>query len=82
MVTWEMVREATASDSVLVQLIDTVEKGFPLHASNLAPDLRPYFKYRESLSNVDGIILIGERIVIQQSLRKKSGPRSMPRIKE
>ena len=71
MVTWEMVREATASDPILLQLIDTVQKGFPAQARDLHPDLRPYFRYSESISCVDGVILIGERIVIPQQLRSK-----------
>ena len=70
MVTWEMVREATASDPVLLKLIDIVHKGFPAQARDLTPDLRPYFRYRESISCVDGIILIGERTVIPQQLRE------------
>ena len=70
MVTWAMVRESTASDLVLQQLMLTVQNGFPSHARELGPDLRPYLKYSESLSCVDGVLLLGERIIIPQSLRQ------------
>ena len=70
MVTWNMVREATASDPILQQLMLTVQDGFPSQSRELVPDLRPYFRYSDSVSCVDGVILLGERIVIPQSLRQ------------
>ena len=65
-----MVCEATASDPILQPLILTIQEGFPNQARDLAPDLRPFFRYSDSISLVDGVILLGERIVIPQSLRK------------
>ena len=67
--TWDMVREATASDGLLIQLMRTMQNGFPEDCRSLCPDLRPYHRYRDSLSCVDGIILLGDRIVIPTPLR-------------
>ena len=69
MVTWNMVREATASDPILQKLMITSQEGFPSQARDLAPDLRPYFRYSDSITCVDGVLLLGERIIIPQSLR-------------
>ena len=70
-VTWDMVREATISDSTLQKLMDTIREGFPNQARDLDPGLRPYFRYSEDLSCVDGVILLGGRIIIPQNLRKQ-----------
>ena len=68
-VTWDMVREATSSDESLQQLTRIIQEGFPEDCRTLSPDHRPYFKYRDSLCCVDGVILLGERIVIPPALR-------------
>ena len=68
-VTWDMVREATSSDASLQQLTVTIREGFPDNAKDMAPELRPYLRYSDSLCCVDGVILLGERIVIPASLR-------------
>ena len=68
-VTWDMVREATTSDDLLQQLGHIIQEGFPEDCRSLSPDLRPYHKYRDSLSYVDGVILLGDRIVIPPPLR-------------
>ena len=70
MVTWDMVREATSLDPTLEKLRAIVHEGFPGQIGGLEPDLRPYFKFGDSISCVEGVILIGERIVIPTSLRQ------------
>ena len=69
-VTWDMVREATASDAVLQSLHKTIQDGFPPNCSQLEPQLRPYHRLASNLSSIDGVIISGSRIVMPQALRK------------
>ena len=64
-----MVRNATMSDDSLQQLTHIIQEGFPDDCRALNPNLRPYYKYRDSLCCVDGVVLLGERIVIPARLR-------------
>ena len=68
-VTWDMVQEATVSDVLLTRLTRLIHEGFPEDCRSLSPDLRPYHRYRDSLSCVDGVVLLGDRIVIPADLR-------------
>ena len=69
-VTWDMIREATASDPMFVSLIKYLEAGFPDDCRELPTDLRPYHRFAASLCVVDGVILMGQRIVVPPSLRQ------------
>ena len=68
-VTWNDVRLATTSDPLMSLLIDTIENGFPENRSDLHPDLKQYYQYRESLTSFDGVILYRDRVVIPPSQR-------------
>ena len=68
-VTWDMVREATASDPSLCSLIQLIADGFPSDRRLVPADLQPYHKLADSLCVVDGVVLTGQRIVIPLSLR-------------
>lgn len=69
-VTWSMVREATASDPTFVNLIRQMEAGFPEDYKELPTDLCPYHRFASSLCTVDGVVLMGQRIVIPPALHK------------
>ena len=66
--TWDMVKEATASDESMRQLSSLIQNGFPEY-QQLSPELRPYQRLSGSLSVVDGVILAGSRLVIPPTLR-------------
>ena len=68
-VTWDMVREATASDAVLQSLYKTIQDRFPPNCSRLEPQLRPYHRLASYLSSIDGVIINGGRIVMPRALR-------------
>ena len=68
-VTWSMMQEATSSDEQLTQLSNLIQEGFPDDCRSLQPELRPFHRYRDSLSCVDGVILLGDRIVVPRALR-------------
>ena len=69
LVGWEAVKEATVSDETLQQLGSVIREGFPQLPRDLPVALRPYHRYSSSLCCVDGVILMGQRIVIPVSLR-------------
>ena len=64
------IRSATGQDSTMMTLRNTIRSGWPEKTSQIPQELREYWNYRDELSEVDGIILKGERIVIPASLRK------------
>ena len=68
-VTWDMVREATTSDNTFVSLVQHLEVGFPVDCRQLPADLRPYHRFAASLCVVDGVVLMGQRVVIPPALR-------------
>ena len=69
-VTWEMVRDATASDELLSGLMAVLHHGMPPRCQDLPPRLRTFHRYAHSLSCLDGVVLLGHRIVVPTSLRK------------
>ncbi|XP_052760759.1 uncharacterized protein LOC128203366 [Mya arenaria] len=69
-VTWDMVREATASDPTFVDLVNILEAGFPEDCRELPVPLRPFHRFAAGLCVVDGVVLMGQRIVIPPVLRK------------
>lgn len=68
-ITWDMVKEATSSDPTLTLLMEHIQHGMPDRCQDLPLELRPYHRYADQLCCVDGIILMGHRIVIPTSLQ-------------
>ena len=68
-VSWNMVKEATLSDDILSKLLEIIQQGFPENCREMSPELRPYHRLADSLCTIDGVILMGQRIVIPASLR-------------
>ena len=69
MVTWEQVKEATNKDAVLTRLIEIIQRGFPESSVELAPDMKPYFKFRHGLVVVDGVVCYKDRLVVPECYR-------------
>lgn len=67
---WEDIQVATASDETLQNLAHLIEEGPPNKRHEMPPETRTYFPYRDSLSNIDGVIVYGDRIVIPSNLRQ------------
>ena len=70
MVSWDMVKEATEKDDTLKHLGLLITSGMP-DLQNLRHDLRPYHRYANHLSIVDGVIMLNQRIIVPTSLRKQ-----------
>ena len=59
----DRLQQSTVSDT-LALLKHTVQHGWPQTATELPPELRPYWTFREEISIEDGILLKGEQIII------------------
>ena len=68
-VTWQQVRDAVASDKIMAMLLDQITEGFPPEKAFLRLELREFFQHRDHLSQVDGVPLYKERVIVPVSLR-------------
>ena len=62
-VTWERLRDETSRDGWILQLIDMAEHGFPSSSQLMPPQLLPYWRFKDNLSVVDGVLMFGSRAV-------------------
>ena len=62
-------REATSSDPEMMELLRVIHSGWPDHVSQLPIIVRPYWCAKEMLTEVDGIILRGQQIVVPKCMR-------------
>ena len=63
-------KKVTAEDETLKMVIQFIRHGWPDEKREVPPIARAYFNYREELTNEDGVVLKGSRLVIPQQLRK------------
>ena len=71
-VTWERVKEETWLDDNMRHLIEAIHNGFNEAVQERLPaGLTDYWRHRGSLIVVDGVVMMGERIVIPASLRQE-----------
>ena len=68
-ITWEQLREAVAKDKVMTMLAEQVSSGFPPDKKLLRLELREYYQHRDVLSQVDGVPLYKDRVIIPAALR-------------
>ena len=68
-ITWDRVREETASDPGMVELYNTILSGFETEDEELPQQLKPYSRYKESLSTIDGVVVYKDRVIIPPKLR-------------
>ena len=68
-VTWDRVREETASDPVMMNLYNLIQSGFDTDDDRVSLELKPYFKFRDNLSTIDGVVIYKNRVVIPPRLR-------------
>ena len=69
-VTWQRVREETASDENMNELLNLIESGLPERRDDMPHPLREYYQHREHLYSVDNVIMYKGRIVIPPKLRQ------------
>ena len=63
------IRDATENDVPLQHLKTIILQGWPSERAEVNPCVAPYFSMRDELTDQDGIIFRGERLVIPQKLR-------------
>ena len=68
-VTWDDVRNATAADPTIQTILQLLATGFPDDARTLPATIRPYHPLSSSLYELDGVLMLSDRIVVPTSLR-------------
>ena len=63
--------DATEKDPTMTKLRDTIRRGWPEQRLETPQELRVYWNFQEELSEAQGIILKGDKIVIPVSLQKE-----------
>ena len=69
-VTSHMIKEATASDPLLQEVISYHHTRWPTVYPN--KQLLPFYQRKSSLSEVDGVLLFAERVIIPSSLQNRT----------
>ena len=68
---WDAIRKGTENDVSMKAFLEFISTGFPEHIPEHLNSLKPYWKYRQSLFELDGVILYNDRVLIPPSLRGK-----------
>ncbi|GAA6081771.1 uncharacterized protein K02A2.6-like [Tachysurus ichikawai] len=68
--TLQQLKEATAADKVLQDLCQKVETGWPLKRRSVNNNLHSYWPMRHRISIENGIVMVGDKIIIPQSFKK------------
>ena len=71
MVTWKTVKAATLADPTLQDILNLVSSGFPSDNRTLSAHLRPYSPYAAALYELDGVLMMSDRVVIPNTLRPR-----------
>ena len=66
---WQEMRDAVAADKVMSMLADQICEGFPPDKKLLRLELREYYQHRQDLSQVDGVPLFKNRVIVPTALR-------------
>ena len=64
------VKVATQSHKSMLQLLTTIQKGFPASKQDLSKDIQKHHQYRDNIYSIDDVILYKDDIVIPLSLRE------------
>ena len=68
-VTWDRMREATASNSDMHLLTELIENGMTETRSEMPVSIRQFHQYRHELSTTDGVAIYKDRMIILPALR-------------
>ena len=67
---WDKIASETERDPTMRTLLECIQKGFQEeHHQN--PDLKPYWRYRDGLYELDGVVLYNVCVVVPPSLRRQ-----------
>lgn len=68
-VTASMIQKATRTDSLLSTIIVFLKKGWPMNT--LHEQYKPFYIRKESLTVIDGCLMMSDRVVIPENLREE-----------
>ena len=57
----------TTTNKVLTMLMTKIEKGFPKTKAELEQDIQPYWRVKAILTVYEGVIYMGDRVVVPRS---------------
>ena len=63
------IKEKTASDPVLTELVTVVMNGWPDDRKSCSDNIKPYWEHRGDITVVKGLILRGSQIIIPSTMR-------------
>jgi hypothetical protein len=66
----EQIRKETASDETMKTLTATIRRGWPESRKQVPNDIQDFWNYRDELSEVEGILLKQDKIIIPPNLLK------------
>ena len=61
----------TTADKTITCLKSYIEQGFPSTRAELPPDLKQYWRAKDMLSVYEGLVYMGERVVVPKPLRSR-----------
>jgi hypothetical protein len=64
------IRSATANDSELQKLVTYVTNGWPKYQGDIANAVKPYWAIRDEIHVEEGIVFLGDRLIVPTSLRQ------------
>ena len=64
-------RQETSNDETLQRLQAVVQEGWPERRNDLTDDIKPFFSIRDEITEINGILMKGERVIVPSSLRKE-----------
>jgi hypothetical protein len=67
----QMLKTATKEDTEMQELMAVISKGWPQAKAKIPMSVRPYWKIRHHLYEVDGLIFQGSRLLIPKDLRRE-----------
>lgn len=68
-VTWDRIRDTSCTDAPTIELIETITNGFPASKCQLPASVQPYWNIRDTMSSIDGVAMVGQRVVVPAPLR-------------
>jgi hypothetical protein len=73
-VTQNDILSKTTTDKLLTMLMTKIEKGFPETKAELKLEIQTYWRVKDMLSAYNGVIYMGDRVVVPEELRNTGYP--------
>lgn len=67
----DLIRSESIEDEVFQTIFRYIKEGWPKNKKLVEKNVQPYYPFKDDISEIDGLILKGNRILIPQGLRKK-----------